>query len=508
MAINNTLNNGLMSTNPFLPQGSSPAPLLSSSGSTTQALAPTQKPLTASGTAQPTAGGFTVAPSALSPAPQTSYVAPTSAQQGTGGGGYGGGSAPIDYSIHPGESMDAYYQRTQGQSQQQAAQQTQFTSTPSQTSTPTFQSTQTQAPLATGPTSGLLPPPNLNSGVGINTATAQTFPNTVGTLANMSATSSPQYQAALAQYGTANQDLANLRTDFARQTANIGGSRTNLQEAGGEQGLLQNLEAGKEAALTGEMNAAIAAAQAATGQQGTQQQGLGAAAGFAQPQLAGFNQQMFNPITGQFTGGGSMNDAVQGVVQKLKNNQISYPDALNVLSGYGQGGMNALQAALPPGFNVNQSTATGASQQAQTGQQQQYQSASQQAKNLGSQLTQLITSAGINPNDLNRLNSFVQSVAANTSDPNYQTFHNLVNDLANRYAQILTPAGGSVTDKTRDIASSLLDSSQSGQSILQVMNNLDAQAQAVISGTTTAYGTNNTNTTSGAGSGSQPAGWF
>jgi enamine deaminase RidA (YjgF/YER057c/UK114 family) len=367
-------------------------------------------------------------------------------------------------------------------------------------------------------------------------------------LLNMGATSTPEYKAAQAQYNSANENLLKLRDQYATQSGNIAMTPGDLSLANGEQGALYNRFSGQESALTGEMTAAQAAAQVATGQQSaqqqgltsagstanasagaatsqqsTQQQGLGTAIGATAPVQVPYNNQFVSPQTGQSvggsTGGFNLQSAAQSYAQKVQNNEMSYNDAVTAMGGYGVAGQQALNTALPSGFNVNQSNSTSGSQSAQTQQQQQYQSASQQAQNLGMQLQQVITQAGINPNDLNSLNSFVQKVASNTSDPNYQTFHNLVNDMANRYAQILTPAGGSVTDKTRDIATSLLDSTQSGSSILQVMHNLDAQAQAVISGTTTAYGTknnsntdlnsysngtNNTNTTSG----STPAGWF
>lgn len=89
-------------------------------------------------------------------------------------------------------------------------------------------------------------------------------------------------------------------------------------------------------------------------QQGLIQQALQQAAGFSAPQLAGFNQQVFNPVTGTM-GGGNIQDAVSTIAQKVQRGEMTYNDAIQALSGYGQGGVNALQQALPSGFNIAQS---------------------------------------------------------------------------------------------------------------------------------------------------------
>lgn len=97
-------------------------------------------------------------------------------------------------------------------------------------------------------------------------------------------------------------------------------------------------------------------------QQQLQQSGLTSAAGLAQPTQVSYSNQYINPLTGQPVGGGvsgNLNDAVNNVVEKLQSGQMTYNDALTALSGYGQGGVNALQAALPSGFNIAQSNVLG-----------------------------------------------------------------------------------------------------------------------------------------------------
>lgn len=139
-------------------------------------------------------------------------------------------------------------------------------------------------------------------------------------------------------------------------------------------------------------------------------------------------------------------------------------------------------------------------QQAQGAQVEQYKSALQQAQNLQTQLGDLITTFGLNPNDLNVANAAIQKIAQNTSDPRYQILSNYINDVATRYSQILTPPGGSATDTTRAIATGMLSATAKGQSIIDVMKSLDQQAQAVISGTPTASGSPTNSNTQNSGS--------
>lgn len=301
------------------------------------------------------------------------------------------------------------------------------------------------------------------------------------------------------QVDQANKNLQDLQNNYAEQKGIIGNSPIGLSEQGGEQGLLNQQYASK-------LGAAQTAVQNAQQEQTIQQQGLTSALGAVAP-ITGvaYGTQTIQPgelgANGQGSGGQvSPSDpfyqTLQTYAQQLASNQgASIPSSI---SGNPVLQAQVLQMAkqINPNFNYNTSQGIAQGQQQvgatggaiASGQQQtvaQYTSAAQQAQNLGQQLTQLVNAAGINPNDVNKVNSFMQGVANNTSNPNYQTFHNLINDLASTYAQVLTPAGGTVTDKVRDISASLLDATASGQSILQVMKNLDAQVQAKIAGVPT-----------------------
>lgn len=319
------------------------------------------------------------------------------------------------------------------------------------------------------------------------TAGAPTYGGIVGALAGTASQPSQQYNDAQKRYGEASTRLGELQNEAAKNP--MLGTGTDMRRYLGVQGLLSNQFSQREAVQTGLMSAAQAAAQTATGQQGVQQSGLGAAAGLAQPVQLPYNSQYVDRITGQPVGGGSaggsLQSAVSNIVQRVQSGQMTYDQAVQALSGYGQGGLNALQQALGPNFNVNQSNAQGAVQGQQTGQVAQYQSALNQAHNVGAQLTDLIKSFGINPNDVNAANSALQAVARNTSDPHYQALNNYIQSLASLYAQILTPSGGTQTDTVRNIASGMLNSTASGQSILNTISQLDAEAQARIAGVPT-----------------------
>lgn len=99
------------------------------------------------------------------------------------------------------------------------------------------------------------------------------------------------------------------------------------------------------------------------------------------------------------------------------------------------------------------------------------------------QLTPLLTGAGINPSDLNAVNQFIQKIAGQTSSSQYKSFQSIVSELAASYAQILTQPGQDPTNLQTTIAQSLLNATSSGQSIMQVLAQLDATAQSKIQGT-------------------------
>ena len=279
-------------------------------------------------------------------------------------------------------------------------------------------------------------------------------PPTVGSLAselaNMKNNPPPQVVAA-------QKAIQDLKNEYAQKGVNINQTAGFLTQANGEQGLLQNQY------LTG-LNAAETAYNQATNQWQNQIGATESAMNAVAPQAYGYTSQPYLPGSNTFA----------------------------------QGGQSATERAVQAG-NIQGANATA---QAQTQQKQAYTSAHQQAQNLVSQASDLMKSFGLNPSEVNAANMGIQAIARNTSDPHYQGLMNYFTDIASRYSQILTPAGGSSTDTVRATAQGMIDSTASGSSIQQVFNMLDQQAQAVIAGVTTNQN-GNTNTNS-----NQPAGWF
>ncbi len=279
--------------------------------------------------------------------------------------------------------------------------------------------------------------------------TPGTFQKPVGYLAGLLSgayANNPQVQEA-------KQYIQDLTNQYAQQ-ANIIGNQPGLSQQGltGREGLLQNQYiaeyGGAQTALQnalqslGYQQAGYQQAGALTTQeQGLTQQAVGQAAGLAAPQYPSYTNAVYNPLTNQFetVGGGA----------------------------YGTG----------PAAAANISSIQNQTQQVND-----WSAARQSAQSLSDQLNSLIQQNGINPSDLNAVNKFIQGIMGQTSSSQYQTFSNIVNDLASVYSQILTPAGGNTTDMVRTISQSLLNASASGQSIMQVIQNLDQQAQNRISG--------------------------
>lgn len=88
---------------------------------------------------------------------------------------------------------------------------------------------------------------------------------------------------------------------------------------------------------------------------------------------------------------------------------------------------------------------------------------------------------GVNPSDVNAVNSAIQRIAGNVSDPNYAKLNNLVSELSQRYASYLG-SGGTVTNDVRDAAASLIPGRASAQTIMKVLDALDQQSNAVLGG--------------------------
>lgn len=186
----------------------------------------------------------------------------------------------------------------------------------------------------------------------------------IGNAVSMSQTPSPAYTAAQTEANRINQQIEDAKAQFAKQTSDINQSGTWTSRALGEQGQANIQNSATLAALGSQYQGATNQVGQANTQQGLQQSALGTAINANAPIQQPYSNMLINPATGQpySQSGGTLQDAVSGVAQKLTNGQMTYNDALQALSGYGQGGVNALQQALPPGFNVAQSNTLAGTQ--------------------------------------------------------------------------------------------------------------------------------------------------
>jgi hypothetical protein len=222
---------------------------------------------------------------------------------------------------------------------------------------------------------------------------------------------------------------------------------------------------------------ARAQAGLATTQQQLQQSGLSSAAGFAQPDQVPYSNQYINPLTGQPVGGGvsgTLSEAVSGVVQKLQSGQMTYNDALNALSGYGQGGVNALQQALPQGFNIAQSNALGGVQ-GTVGPAYDY--AETALKNVEDLMSQL---PSIQNTNIPLINQITQGFSQKTGigSEGTRAVIGAVNTLRNAYASLLASSkGGTPTDYSSQALAEIPDN-PTPNDIIALRHNLETLGQA------------------------------
>lgn len=313
---------------------------------------------------------------------------------------------------------------------------------------PTQNNAITPAPVATTQQNA----PSTQAPATTQPSTDPTFDSAVGTVQQQGSQpsaiqqqSSAEAQAAFDQYNQINTELEQSRTNEANAIAGIKGQPIPLEFQQGQSQVLQGQYLDQQNALAQQAQGATAlfspALGAATTAQGQQFGAAQSAAGLEQPSATAFGQGSYNPLTGQIESGGSQfgsGPAAAANVQSIKDQTQTVND---------------------------------------------YSAARQSASNIvQNQLTPLLKNSGINPSDLNAVNSFIQSISKQTSSPQYQTFKNVVADLASVYAQILTPAGGSTTDLQTQIATNLINSTSQGGSIMSVIQNLDQQSQSKIDG--------------------------
>lgn len=470
--INNTLSNGLVSTNPFL--GGTTA----TGGTTTSAFSPTQASNSAAsgysgvptttGFGSSTTGGILPTTSATQK-PTTGLIPLGASSAGSVAAKPNTSAATVDYTLHPGESIDAYNARVNTNGNIAATQ-------PQGASqglgmgggqAPAGQMYNGQGQLV--PISSMENPytnsgaPSFGQSVGALASTAaqptQGFTQAQGTAQtaaqNLLNTTPQQNAAVLAQQ----QSIQKLQGQYADLRSDINLTPGDLSLANGEQGALYNRYSGQlgaqetglqnilaanaqqQAAYTGAGNLANTSAGVATGQQGTQQQGLGAAASLSQPSYLAPGQSPYSPTTGQY-GTIAGTQAGSGGLQNIGN-----------ISGQIGVGQNVAQLNSYLGG----------------------------AQTVGNNLNDLITQNNINPSSLTYLNGALQFGANAMSNPAYQKFAGQINDFVASLAPILG-VGGSSTDMKTQMSAQIVNALQSGSSIKDVVSYFLDQAKQKIGG--------------------------
>ena len=318
----------------------------------------------------------------------------------------------------------------------------------------------------TNPTSNANNPANVGNTVAsqipnVGGAGAYTNPET-STLQNLQSQSqnpSQAYTQGMINYDTANQKLADYNAQLAQTDKNINAQGISLDSARGQTANVGQAAAAEEAALQGGVTNASNILSAANTQQGLQVQAGTQAGSMAQ------NQANRN-LAGQ--------EAVLGAVQPHPYGLTSTP--YNSATGT-YGGMAGTSGA---GGNGSLASVGGLLQtQNMGGQVKTMQGIQAQAQTLGTNLSNLISQAGINPANMGVTTSFINGVNqwlnGQAGDPKYQNFANLISEVASKYSNILNQSGGTPTDVSTT-THNIINGLASGQSIQQVLQSLDKNA--------------------------------
>lgn len=250
-------------------------------------------------------------------------------------------------------------------------------------------------------------------------------------LANTASQPSQAFLDAQKQAQDANAALAQSKQNEAGALAANSSTPIPLEFQQGRGQILQTQYQQQQGALSSELQGAASLEGAATGQQGAQQQGLGAAAGLAAPQPYSITTTPYNPATGQF---GTMPGGQTGAF-----------GAGQVLGNVAAG--QNFQQTIAPSYNAANAV-------------------------LGSLGGFLQQNPNINPSDVNyvnQLNSWLQG--QNLSNPKYPELTQYLNEFLNTLTPLIG-AGGNISDYKSQIVNAMLSPSASTGSIQQQLGNL------------------------------------
>lgn len=221
-------------------------------------------------------------------------------------------------------------------------------------------------------------------------------------------------------------------------------------------------------------NALNAALGGANTQQAQTISGLNSAASLSQPQVTSFGQTSFNPVSGQFDGGGSLPpEVMQQYAQMAATGQYNAIPSFITSNPVLNAQLNAGAQAINP--NYTPIGAAGASQVLSGIPQ--LTSANTAAEGIKNTIqSYLQQNPTLNATDLaagNLLQQWIQG--KQMTDPKYQTLFNYLNEYTNTLAPILG-VGGDPTNLKTQIAQGFINAAASGASISQVLNSMSSLA--------------------------------
>lgn len=329
-----------------------------------------------------------------------------------------------------------------------------------------------------------------------------TYPGLIGQIQQGASQPSQAYTDAVNKAQDVNHQLAQSRLNEAQGLANNANNPIPLEFQQGRAQVMQNQYTQQQNALAGEYQGASNLVGAANTQQGLNQSGLLGAAGLAQPQLAGFNQQSFNPLTGQFGSGGQSGslpleaqNAVNTYAQQVKSGQMTRADAESRLSAYGVAGTNALTQALGQDFNTNASNASaGTTQQGQ--QLQTAASATNQAlATLQTLYNGLPSTSSTSIPGINGVSNSINSLLGSSA---LTTYKQTLADARAQLQGVLTASGAATPTGAESAALTYLPDNMSPDQLKQAISNVQQLIQQKVASFTQSGQQNNATTNSGA----------
>ncbi len=303
------------------------------------------------------------------------------------------------------------------------------------------------------------------------------YQNVVGELAQSGDRNQAIADRAAAIGETAGREYARIGQEGARAETGYLTTGTTPVAQGNAAVTAQTTAAQQQAIAAGEQAALAGNAQALTAQ-GQTQSALNQAAGLAQPQVTAFGQTSFNPLNGQFAGGGSLPpEVMRQYAQMAASGQIAAVPSFITSNPVLNAQLNAAAQQINPAYNPITSGAQGQVLASLP----QMQAANNAAEGIkGKIISYLQANPTLNQNTLavgNLAQQWLQG--KQLSDPKYQTLFNYLNEYTNTLTPILGVGGDSTNLKT-EIAQGFINAAASGQSISEVLNNISQLAEGKI----------------------------